>query len=407
MKNKSCYLLMILAIFCASCSARTESVQQVDTTSIKKVDSSAYNSTGDILERGIYYAYQTCLSKNMGSLYTCKKGFESKIVPSQDQEGKFIIDFGKSNKTDEFYFINNGNDSSIYFSYTVMEGWVVGWAPAKINEKNGNFLVEGDIQIQTDGIPADGDESTEINSFENKARRVVGENSDGHKMLLKYSFNFNRLSSSEFVLNCKEYTSKERNQFAGTFSPITNLCERGVAQVWFKRIADVSKAYTNSSSRTAKTQNMPSKSSDDFDFNKYSVSNVYSGKGHEAIITEANKNMRTRLRLLAKEPVAFAGHYAVARVGCGFDCIFHLILDLQTGVELEFANSIDTIPALMRCENENIDNYIEIKPNSRLLIAYGRQADGDLEDGSCMARYYEERDGKLYLLHKQKIKAPS
>ena len=76
-------------------------------------------------------------------------------------------------------------------------------------------------------------------------------------------------------------------------------------------------------------------------------------------------------------------------------------------MELEFANLGDAFPALMRCEGENIDNYIDVKPHSRLLIAYGRQADGDLEDGSCMARYYEEKSGKLYLLEKQKLNTSS
>ena len=407
MRNKLGYFLIILALFCTSCSAKTKSDQPIEADKAK-IDSSTGDLSNMPLEQGIYYAYRSCKSKNMTSSYTCKQGLESQFIPNQDGKGNFVIDFGKDGKTDEFYLIHHGNSSSIYFSYTVVEGWAVGWAPAKITEKNNYLLVEGDRQIQTDGVPVDGDESTDINRIETKAKRVVGENTSGHKVSLKYSFNFKKLNSSEFVLNCKEYTNKENNQPIDSFSPLTNLCEKGVAQIWFRKIADISNAHRLSMpSVSENTQKLPSNTAQRFDFNNYPVQIIFSGKRHEAIITEKNKNMRTRLSKLVREPVAFAGHYAVERVGCGFDCVFYLIVDVQTGMELEFANLGDVFPALMRCEGENIDNYIDVKPHSRLLIAYGREADGDLEDGSCMARYYEEKSGKLYLLEKQKLNTSS
>ena len=131
------------------------------------------------------------------------------------------------------------------------------------------------------------------------------------------------------------------------------------------------------------------------DFKDYPAK-IYTGKHHAAVITAENRNFRTRIKALAKNPVNFAGHYAVTWVGCGADCIFMIALDLKTGKELQGKYP----PALTSCwkGEELVDKDIYFEASSRLMVVFGREADGDEEGGECLTRYYLEDKGMLQLL---------
>lgn len=131
---------------------------------------------------------------------------------------------------------------------------------------------------------------------------------------------------------------------------------------------------------------------------------VYNGKHHQAVITKDNQIMRTRLRELTKNPVNFAGYYALTPVGCGGDCTFLLAIDVKTGKSMKYAVENDP-PALTSCNETNeagerIEDEYFSKSNSRLLVVTGRQADIGGEDGSCLVRFYEMKNNKLRLLKK-------
>ncbi|MGL4768397.1 MAG: hypothetical protein ACRCV6_10025 [Formosimonas sp.] len=138
-------------------------------------------------------------------------------------------------------------------------------------------------------------------------------------------------------------------------------------------------------------------------FEDYPVAAVYTGKHHAAVITKANRIMRTRLRQAAQEPVNFAGHYVLWSYGCGTNCLVNSIVDVKTGLEFP-----DEVPTLSSCHNEDwtqiADYDIVARPNSRLLVVIGAQIKRGDDNGQCLARYYQEKNGRL--LHIKTVAHP-
>lgn len=114
---------------------------------------------------------------------------------------------------------------------------------------------------------------------------------------------------------------------------------------------------------------------------------------HQAVITEQNSHMRTRLQDLAKNAtVNFAGRYAIKGVGCGGGCVLWLSMDLTTGKEL-----VEDMPAFVYCKATDQVDLLN-RADSRLMAVVARTEDDTIEQ--CFVHYYVENQGTLTLLKK-------
>ncbi len=90
---------------------------------------------------------------------------------------------------------------------------------------------------------------------------------------------------------------------------------------------------------------------------------VYQGKNAKVRLNKDTRFFRTRFRELAKNPVNFAGHYAITFFGCGAGCVSGLMFDAKLG-------KTSYLPSVMGCyiDDKFYDSEIYYKKNSRLLI---------------------------------------
>lgn len=91
------------------------------------------------------------------------------------------------------------------------------------------------------------------------------------------------------------------------------------------------------------------------------------------------------LRAAAKRDPNFAGHYILASWGCGASCVMAAAIDAKTGL-------VTWLPFTVCCWNMAINEPLEFRPSSRLLIVHGsrnEQGDGD------ETHYYEFHNNKF------------
>lgn len=68
-------------------------------------------------------------------------------------------------------------------------------------------------------------------------------------------------------------------------------------------------------------------------FEQFPVSTVYRGTLHPPLLrTPLERRYRTRIREAVREGVNFAGHYVLAKWGCGTGCYKFAVVDAVTGV---------------------------------------------------------------------------
>jgi len=108
-------------------------------------------------------------------------------------------------------------------------------------------------------------------------------------------------------------------------------------------------------------------------------SKVFTGKNAPPNLRSDSrtKMYRTRLAESAKEKPNFAGHYILARWGCGTDCIQISIIDAITG-QVYHPSGVTTnvavnVEDLLLDESESRPNFgsIKFRTNSRLLMLIG------------------------------------
>lgn len=101
---------------------------------------------------------------------------------------------------------------------------------------------------------------------------------------------------------------------------------------------------------------------------------------------------RTRIREAARQKPNFAGHYILARWGCGAECLESAIIDVTTGKVYMVDFTVCCLfsnPALANTE------LIDFRLNSQLIIFNGLLN----EEGQNEAHYYRFAHGKLTALH--------
>lgn len=122
-------------------------------------------------------------------------------------------------------------------------------------------------------------------------------------------------------------------------------------------------------------------------FKDYPADGFY-GQNAPIVFDKETYNFRTRFKKLAKQPMNFAGHYAITFVGCGTSCSMGLGYDAKTGKTF-------FLPTLTECHVDGgyhaSENYF--RKDSRLIVLAG-----NYDESRCLTRYYLAEDDGLVLL---------
>ena len=145
-------------------------------------------------------------------------------------------------------------------------------------------------------------------------------------------------------------------------------------------------------------------------FADYPAAEVFRGKAAEPILaSKEQKRFRTRIRngVLSGEGVwngswknpqkvsgpNFAGHYFVARWGCGSNCLMMALVDAKTGVVYDPPQEIGSP---LHVEMDMLgDGEIDFTPSSSLMIFRNACKSGRRE---CGVYYFEWKDNRFRLL---------
>ena len=119
-------------------------------------------------------------------------------------------------------------------------------------------------------------------------------------------------------------------------------------------------------------------------FGDYS-SEVYSGQRAKVnLLTDFDKNFKTRIRKTQAESINFAGEYILATWGCGMDCLMGVAVNARTGQVIELPGTA--------CCWKNAGEKIIFKKNSRLLVLAGLIN----ETGEHGAHFYELKNDDFF-----------
>lgn len=140
-----------------------------------------------------------------------------------------------------------------------------------------------------------------------------------------------------------------------------------------------------------------------FKFENFSAGPIFNGKPAPVRLqTEGDRLIRTTLREAAHKGTNFAGHYAVAKWGCGSGCKSFALIDLLNGrVYANVPFSILTIPSRGTKTGRDYQGILS-RADSRLLIADGCPGE-DEDPDKCGTYYYEWTNHHFKLLHFDKV----
>jgi hypothetical protein len=126
-------------------------------------------------------------------------------------------------------------------------------------------------------------------------------------------------------------------------------------------------------------------------FEDYPVSQVFHGTPVSPVLsTRHARAFRTELRRQAASGPNFAGHYTLARWGCGAGCVTVAVIDALSG-EVWFAPF--TFQDAVKDRQIVCDHASDFKITSRLFVAQGEI------DGRVGSHYFTWVDGHLSLVY--------
>jgi hypothetical protein len=130
----------------------------------------------------------------------------------------------------------------------------------------------------------------------------------------------------------------------------------------------------------------------------------FAGRKPPLLLTNGDMTFKTRYRELYKSKSNFAGHYAIAVVGCGASCIFPLVVNLKTGrtASLNIPGGeefIECSDEYSKGDGERIEKDYSFNEKSRLMVVIGR-----MPGTECGIHYYVEYNGKMKLIKKVELK---
>lgn len=139
----------------------------------------------------------------------------------------------------------------------------------------------------------------------------------------------------------------------------------------------------------AQTVGLKSDNAGLWSFKNYPAAADFAGKPAAPILATSHEHlMRIQIRTQASQGPNFAGHFSLAKWGCGSPCLAFVIIDAESGTIYDPGFSV-------ACANENgMDASIDFKLTSRLLVTTGFS-----EKSGCGTDYYEWDEKKLILIH--------
>ncbi|MGO3742393.1 hypothetical protein, partial [Kerstersia sp.] len=118
-------------------------------------------------------------------------------------------------------------------------------------------------------------------------------------------------------------------------------------------------------------------------FNNY-LSEIYDGpRASVNLVSDFDKNFRTRIRNTQSQPVNFAGKYVLSTWGCGTFCLMGVAVSSQTGRVVSLPGSV--------CCWKGAGESIIFRKNSSLLVLAGLINEG----GQYGAHFYELRNDQF------------
>lgn len=131
----------------------------------------------------------------------------------------------------------------------------------------------------------------------------------------------------------------------------------------------------------------------------YPAKKTFLGKPAPVKIAGTRARMyRTVIREWATEKPNFAGHYIVARWGCGTGCVGYAVIDARTGKVYFNPEALQV--AMLRFQDED---HLQYRLDSRLLVV-----SGDIMDASSREKetklFFEWKGNRFRLIRKASIK---
>ena len=118
-------------------------------------------------------------------------------------------------------------------------------------------------------------------------------------------------------------------------------------------------------------------------FSEY-LSDTYDGpRAKVNLLTDFDKNFRTRIRNTQSQPINFAGEYILSTWGCGTSCLMGVAVNARTGQVVELPGSV--------CCWKGAGERTIFKKNSRLLVLAGLIN----ENGQHGAHFYELKNNEF------------
>lgn len=139
-------------------------------------------------------------------------------------------------------------------------------------------------------------------------------------------------------------------------------------------------------------------------FEDYSATQKFTGRPATPIIANQRARLyRTIIRQDAQEGPNFAGHYTIARWGCGSTCVGFAIIDARTGRVHFHPKALQVMQVPYQAED-----VLQFRPDSRMLIISGEilsvEPDGPSTAGRVGKFYYEWKNNRFTLLETVGVK---
>jgi hypothetical protein len=136
-------------------------------------------------------------------------------------------------------------------------------------------------------------------------------------------------------------------------------------------------------------------------FEDFPVKEIFKGKPADPkLSTPEARRFRTQLRVQARGGPDFAGHFTLARWGCGAGCVFVAVIDSTTGdvyFPLAFQDGLLTLDGGRRtitCHHSS-----DFQLDSELFVFQGTPVLKGSVEGKAGRYYYRWHDRKFTLLH--------
>jgi len=109
------------------------------------------------------------------------------------------------------------------------------------------------------------------------------------------------------------------------------------------------------------------------------------------LLTPHERLFRTQILTQARSGPNFAGHFTIAKWGCGSPCIGFAIINERTGAVYDAVDPVLTVACV---DNNRVDSSLDFNIKSRLVVATGFS-----DKLGCGDNYFEWDGKRLKLIH--------